>query len=381
MENEIVNKIIELDIDIDGIDDELLEEYGVEVISLVDDPAIGVDFHYFKALDDTDDEYSFTHPQFGILPTLKNGVQLKINVKKDIYLISCSSEKLDRKAKACELYDSSLFKKSLEYAQKKVSDDQIYILSAKYHIIPLNKVIEPYDVTLNDMPYTERQDWADKVYSQMEKLFNVHSDKFHFMAGTSYTEYLLDRFKYKRDILEGKKIGERMAWLDTFYAVFNKELDVKPHTFSLNEDKRIATGPLMIPNKMIHRRDEDGGVYYIYFTKDTIRRMAEKFLRLNKHNNTDVDHDFNITTNNTLLESWISEDMMYDKAYKMGFALPMGTWYVSYKINDDETWKRIKNGELKGFSLAGPFIEKMAVSNYNENLLNDIKRILSKIDD
>jgi len=232
MENEIVNKIIELDIDIDGMDDELLEEYGVEVISLVDDPAIGVDFHYFKALDNTDDEYSFTHPQFGTLPTLKK---------------------------------------------------------------------------VGDVP--------------------------------------------------------------------------KKHTFALNEDKRIATGPLMIPNKMIHRRDEDGGVYYIYFTKDTIRRMAEKFLRLNKHNNTDIDHDFNITTNNTLLESWISEDMMYDKAYKMGFALPMGTWYVSYKINDDETWRRIKEGELKGFSLAGPFIEKMAVSNYNENLLNDIKRILSKIDE
>ena len=237
MENETVNKIIELDIDIEGMEDDELEEYGVEVISLVDDPAIGVDFHYFNAV--------------------------------EAYSVSSSVE-LDME------------------------------LHAAY-----NKILP-----------------------------NIKPKK-----------------------------------------------KVEKHTFALNEDKRIATGPLMIPNKMIHRRDEDGGVYYIYFTKDTIRRMAEKFLRLNKHNNTDVDHSFEITTNNTLLESWISEDKMYDKSYKMGFALPMGTWYVSYKINDDETWRRIKEGELKGFSLAGPFIEKMATSNYNENLLNDIKKILSKIDE
>jgi len=263
MENEIVNKIIELDIDIDGMDDELLEEYGVEVISLVDDPAIGVDFHYFNA----EPEYEFRKNEDcpdGFEHQMPDGSWM------------CGKE-------------------------HSATDDAVYAFT-------------------------------------------------HPQFGTLPTL---------------KKVGDVP----------------KKHTFALNEDKRIATGPLMIPNKMIHRRDEDGGVYYIYFTKDTIRRMAEKFLRLNKHNNTDIDHDFNITTNNTLLESWISEDMMYDKAYKMGFALPMGTWYVSYKINDDETWRRIKEGELKGFSLAGPFIEKMAVSNYNENLLNDIKRILSKIDE
>lgn len=275
MENEIVNKIIELDIDIEGMDDESLEEYGVEVISLVDDPAIGVDFHYFKAMNDV---YEFR----------------------------------------------------------------------------------------------ENKDCPDGFEHQMPDG--------SWMCGKEHSAS--DAAAYAYAVSSSLELDKKLL------AAYNKNLSnvnlkkkVEKHTFALNEDKRIATGPLMIPNKMIHRRDEDGGVYYIYFTKDTIRRMAEKFLRLNKHNNTDVDHDFNITTNNTLLESWISEDMMYDKAYKMGFALPMGTWYVSYKINDDETWRRIKEGELKGFSLAGPFIEKMAVSNYNENLLNDIKRILSKIDD
>ncbi len=133
----------------------------------------------------------------------------------------------------------------------------------------------------------------------------------------------------------------------------------KSWNFSYDDEKRIVTGPVMIPNKMILRRDEDGNPFYIYFTKETIRKMSEKFFAKNKHNNTDINHDENITTENTLIESWISESIQHDKSYKYGFALPQGTWYVSYKINDDETWNLIKEGELRGFSLAGGFIQKM----------------------
>ncbi len=152
----------------------------------------------------------------------------------------------------------------------------------------------------------------------------------------------------------------------------------KSWNFSYDDEKRIVTGPVMIPNKMILRRDEDGNPFYIYFTKETIRKMSEKFFAKNKHNNTDINHDENITTENTLIESWISESIQHDKSYKYGFALPQGTWYVSYKINDDETWNLIKEGELRGFSLAGGFIQKMK-SIDPEAKLNDIKDILKQV--
>jgi len=152
----------------------------------------------------------------------------------------------------------------------------------------------------------------------------------------------------------------------------------KSWNFSYDDEKRIVTGPVMIPNKMILRRDEDGNPFYIYFTKETIRKMSEKFFAKNKHNNTDINHDENITTENTLIESWISESIKHDKSYKYGFALPEGTWYVSYKINDDETWNLIKEGELRGFSLAGGFIQKMKEID-PEAKLNDIKDILKQV--
>jgi hypothetical protein len=152
--------------------------------------------------------------------------------------------------------------------------------------------------------------------------------------------------------------------------------------FALDEDKRIATGPIMVPNKMILRRDEEGNPFYVYFTRKTIRKMAEKFLANSKHNNTDVEHDGQVKTENTLLETWISEDMVRDKSSTYGFALPPGTWYASYRINNDEDWQKIKSGELRGFSLAGNFLERLKPQpqlNEDDKVLNNIKRILKDV--
>ena len=150
-------------------------------------------------------------------------------------------------------------------------------------------------------------------------------------------------------------------------------------SFSLDDDKKIVTGPLMVPNKMILRRTPDGEPYYVYFSKKTIRKMAEKFFRNNNNNNTDINHDNNVVQENTLLESWISEDDKYDKSVKYGFNLPVGTWYVTYKINDDETWSKIKSGELRGFSLAGNFINKMSNKYWEQKTLDEIKKILKDV--
>ena len=134
-----------------------------------------------------------------------------------------------------------------------------------------------------------------------------------------------------------------------------------PGTFAFSsDDEMIITGPAMIPQQLILRKDELGNPFYVYFSKDTIKKIARKFFEYNKQNNTDINHDDNIVTNNTLLESWIVEDPSMDKSKAMGFNVPAGTWMASYKINDEETWKQIKNGELNGYSIAGNFIEKAA---------------------
>ena len=98
--------------------------------------------------------------------------------------------------------------------------------------------------------------------------------------------------------------------------------------------------------------------FHVFFSKDTVKKIAQKFFEYNKQNNTDINHDDDITTNNTLLESWIVDDPKMDKSKAMGFEVPEGTWMASYKINNEATWNQIKAGELNGFSVAGQFIEK-----------------------
>lgn len=148
----------------------------------------------------------------------------------------------------------------------------------------------------------------------------------------------------------------------------------------MDNEKRIVAGPLMIPNSMILRRDESGEPYYVFFTKDTIRRIRERFNREYKINNTDTQHDGNIHTDNILLEQWIIESRQYDKSKFYGFDnLNLGTWFGVYKINNDEDWERVKAGELKGFSIAGNFIEKGKKMGGDELTLNSIINILKEI--
>ena len=124
------------------------------------------------------------------------------------------------------------------------------------------------------------------------------------------------------------------------------------------DDKMINTGPAMTPNTLIPRRSEDGQNFHVYFTEDTIEKISKKFFEFNKTNNTDVNHDGDVVIDNTLLESWIVEDPEMDKSKLLGFDVPKGTWFVSYKINNQDTWQKIKDGSLNGFSIEGKFIEK-----------------------
>lgn len=75
---------------------------------------------------------------------------------------------------------------------------------------------------------------------------------------------------------------------------------------------------------------------------------------------TDINHSTEPSEENTLVESWIVEDPEMDKSRAIGFNPSKGDWYVSYKINNKETWKMIKEGKLNGFSIAGQFLERLS---------------------
>jgi cytoplasmic iron level regulating protein YaaA (DUF328/UPF0246 family) len=127
-----------------------------------------------------------------------------------VVLVSCSAGKEEKAMPAEDLYNSDLFKKQLEYAKKLASSNNVYIISAKYHLVPLNKTISPYNLTLKEMPANEREKWAEVVLKQLqEKGYNLQKDKFVILAGNAYRQYLEPHMKNVEVPFEGLRIGQQ----------------------------------------------------------------------------------------------------------------------------------------------------------------------------
>jgi hypothetical protein len=131
---------------------------------------------------------------------------------KKIILISCVSQKLPYQSKAKDLYVSSLFKKCLAYAYI-LKPDAIYILSAKYGLLDLETVIDPYNQTLNSMSAAENRSWARNVIQQLSKVADLKQDHFVFLAGNNYRKNLLPLISSYEIPMEGLGIGRQLQFL------------------------------------------------------------------------------------------------------------------------------------------------------------------------
>jgi len=127
----------------------------------------------------------------------------------------------------------------------------------------------------------------------------------------------------------------------------------------VDEEKRMLISPALIPNKQIFRYDpQTDSDYYVYFSKETVATAAALYLKHNNHHKATYEHQDRISGVLTV-ESWIKEGEQ-DKSNLYGFkGLPLGTWFVKMKIENDELWEKIKSGEVKGLSIEGYFIDRM----------------------
>ena len=127
----------------------------------------------------------------------------------------------------------------------------------------------------------------------------------------------------------------------------------------VDEDKRMLISPALIPDKQIFRHDpQTSSDYYVFFSKKTVRKASELYLKNNNHHKATQEHSERVSGVLTV-ESWIIDDPKMDKSTLYGFSLPKGTWMVSMRITNDDVWKEIKSGTLKGLSIEGYFTDKM----------------------
>jgi hypothetical protein len=132
-----------------------------------------------------------------------------------------------------------------------------------------------------------------------------------------------------------------------------------------DEDKQIVVGPAMIPDIEIFRKDKKTKEpYYVKFTAETIAKIAEKFMRENRNNESNVNHNTEDRAGSYVMESWIVETPE-DKANTVyNLDVPVGTWVIKMRVQDPKVWKMVKAGELTGFSIEGEFMTKEEYDKY-----------------
>lgn len=126
----------------------------------------------------------------------------------------------------------------------------------------------------------------------------------------------------------------------------------KPVYFE-SDEKRMLYGAVLIPDLPIYRYDEINDFEFeIVFSRQAIEQLSQRYMRQSHATNWTTDHERQAVGLFTS-ESWIKSDMDNDKSIALGLdaTLPVGTWFVGCKVDNDETWQRVKRGDFSGFSV------------------------------
>lgn len=153
---------------------------------------------------------------------------------------------------------------------------------------------------------------------------------------------------------------------------------------AIDEEKMLLLGAVLIPNKLILRK-QDGKEFNIVFPTKTVRLAMENFLIKGYQKNSTLEHDESLKLENVaFVEHWIKEDNVHDKSIKYGIDEEIGTWFTVMKAQDKETYEKIK--AKGGFSIDGFFdLEKINLKSElnmsevkNESLVDSFKAALSE---
>lgn len=196
------------------------------------------------------------------------------------------------------------------------------------------------------------------------------------MKDLDIIELVIDE-KLEEDGVNAISFVEHPAIEENFVALSKHEVEFK----TLNEEKRIIVGLALTPNKLIYRRRGDYE-YNITFSKETVRKASELYLKRLKNNNTTLEHE-ELTSGVSVIESWIVQDPSMDKTALYGLNAKEGDWAVVMKVDNDQVWQDVKEGKYQGLSIEGIFSDRNKMDSELENIteeeaimaINQIKKL------
>lgn len=153
-----------------------------------------------------------------------------------------------------------------------------------------------------------------------------------------------------------------------------------------DSEKHIITGVAILADTPIYRVAPDGTEYYVVFDKDTIGQLVEKYSKQSLNNSVNIEHTDDSFVNDVyMIESYI-KDSSRGIVPKEFSDIPDGSWIVSYKVENDEVWSKIKTKEVRGLSVQGlfnlidcKFSKPTITEDYDEEVRSLLHRIIKKL--
>ena len=179
--------------------------------------------------------------------------------------------------------------------------------------------------------------------------------------------------------IEAISVVESPAIEEDFIALKDQE---QIRLAEVSKEKRLLMGAALIPEKPIYRKSGDHE-FYIYFSKDTVAKASQMFLKAGNQGQATLEHTEEKLSGMTIVESWLIEDDVHDKSRKYGLDMPIGTWMVAMKVDNDDIWNNyVKEGKVKGFSIEGYFADKLnRPQDKQQDQLSEDDKLLNEIID
>ena len=170
-------------------------------------------------------------------------------------------------------------------------------------------------------------------------------------------ELVIDEESEEFSGIEAISVVESPAIEEDFIALKNED---KIRLAEVSKEKRLLLGAALIPGRPIYRKSGDHE-FYIYFSKETVAKASQMFLKSGNQGQATMEHASEKLDGMTVVESWIVEDLVHDKSKKYGLDMPIGTWMVSMKVDNDEIWNNyVLTKKILGFSIEGYFIDRLS---------------------
>lgn len=234
--------------------------------------------------------------------------------------------------------------------------------------------------------WAEENGWGDCGEASGKNRANQIANKEKLTRETIARMSAFQRHRQNSDRPLGEGCG-RLMWLawggDEGIAWAERKLkQIDKQAFVIqDEEQRIISGPLMLADTPIYRNDAIRGEYYVVFSADTIKQIAQKFFKKGYQNNVNLMHNSgDVQEGLTMFESWIV-DKKRGIQPMVGFEdVPDGSWFGSYKVENDEAWNKVKSGEVLGFSVEGNFLYKeQEQMSAEERMMNEIIKVLQQV--